>query len=71
MAMMMRRGSRRGRCVAQFDWLAVGRVEVGLAPGLLALGDLGGRRRALDADNGLERRPVQTGVQERANERLA
>jgi hypothetical protein len=29
MAMMMRRGSRRGRCVAQFDWLAVRRVEVG------------------------------------------
>src|ERR1039457_939437 len=52
---MMRRGRWRRCGVTQLDRLAVRRVEIRLAPSLLALGDLDGRRRALEAHDGLER----------------
>ena len=51
--------------VMQFDRLTVRRVEIGLAPGFLALGDFGCRGRALQPDDGFERRqplPVVGGV---------
>ncbi len=56
MVVIMRcsRGRRRG--VAQFDRLTMWRVEIGLAPGRLALIDLGGRRGAFQANDGLKRR---------------
>ena len=42
--------------VMQFDRLTVRRVEIGLAPGFLALGDFGCRGRALQPDDGFQRR---------------
>src|ERR1700730_14248539 len=55
MAVMMRCCRWRRRSIEQLDWLAVGCVEIGLPPSLLALGDLGARRRILEPDDGLER----------------
>jgi hypothetical protein len=49
MVVIMRFSRWRRRGVAQFNRLTMWRVEIGLAPGRLALIDLGGRRRAFQA----------------------
>ena len=62
MVVIVRRSRLRHRRVAQFDRLSVRRVEIGLAPRLLTLSDLGGRRRAFQANDGLKRRQPLTVV---------
>jgi hypothetical protein len=64
MAVMMPRG-RRSRSVMQLYRLTVRRVEISLAPGFLAFADFGCRSRALQPDDGFQRRqplPVVGGV---------
>ena len=62
MVVIVRCSRWRRRGVAQFNWLTMWRVEIGLAPGRLALSDLGSRRRAFQANDGLKRRQPLTVV---------
>jgi hypothetical protein len=53
--MVVMRGGRRRRSVMQLHRLTVRRVEISLAPSLLALADFSCRSRALLPDNGFQR----------------